>query len=441
LTAGTKTTCMKKQHPLTLSSAVIPGRVDELEAKLLAVRRELETNPAVFEATGTIHYARLLLLKPDHHAAFPVTTLVFSTDYDGAESDHLAAIAGALGDFIDPLYDCCEGYPATRTPETRKKFLQAQRAKTDAFYAGAPRRSLVQIRQESQLRDFIWRMLKEEQWKGKTAQQVHRAIRQAVSQKEEFSWANEPISLPKNQLIPYIFYGVLILTGIGLLSLTALFWILGVLAVVFLFVAGWLTMLHYKYELNDKPLGLTPSRIDEKHVKILEEYEDIHNQNQFSQLIPMKPGTVRSGTLSALMLYARIRIFVEFVEGKLMGIPTIHFARWLRLDNGKQMLFFSNFDGSWQQYLGDFIDKSGWGLTAIFSNTENFPVTRYLFWGGAYDEEHFLAWSRYYQIPTQVWYCAYPKLSIKNINNNSAIRQELIRNLDEKQADRFLKRF
>jgi hypothetical protein len=155
----------------------------------------------------------------------------------------------------------------------------------------------------------------------------------------------------------------------------------------------------------------------------------------------MKPGWFRRITIKAILLYGKFRIYNEFVHGELMGIPTIHFARWVLLDNDKQVLFFSNFDGSWQQYLGDFIDKSGWGLTAIFSNTENFPASRYLFWGGAYDEEHFLAWSRYYQIPTHVWYCAYPDLSIKNVTTNSLIRSELIRDLNEHQAQTFLNRF
>ena len=122
-----------------------------------------------------------------------------------------------------------------------------------------------------------------------------------------------------------------------------------------------------------------------------------------------------------------------------MGIPTIHFARWVLFDDNKRVLFFSNFDGSWQQYLGDFIDKSGWGLTSIFSNTTCFPKTRYLFWGGAYDEEHFLAWSRNTELQTQVWYNAYPELGIKNVNNNSRIRSELFKNLSEKKAADFLK--
>jgi hypothetical protein len=150
---------------------------------------------------------------------------------------------------------------------------------------------------------------------------------------------------------------------------------------------------------------------------------------------------MRLVTLHAFMIFTRVLVANLFVKGKLMGIPTIHFARWVLIDNNKHMMFFSNYDGSWQQYLGDFIDKSGWGLTAIFSNTKVFPKTNYLLTGGAYDEEHFLAWSRGTQVLTQVWYSAYHHLSIKNVINNTTIRNELRKNLSEKQAQVFLKRF
>ena len=430
---------MTQQHPLTLVVPVKADRLQQLTTLLEITRADLaKAGPKPFEATGTIHYARLLLLTPESNAKFPVTTFVLSTDYDGDEDQHLTDLSTKMTDLIDRLYDCCEGYPPDdqRNPDTRKSFLKSIRTKTDAFYAGAPGRSLKQIQQESTLRNYIWDMLKEPVWSGKTAVEVHKEIRTKVLSQNEFEWVKERIVLSKNK------WWVIYTASAALLILALLYhWIFIAIAIVVGVLVGWIIMLHFFFELNDKPLGLTPSRINEAHLQVLEEYEDLHNQNQFSQLIPMKPGRVRTITLNALMIYAKIKILLEFEEGKLMGIPTIHFARWLRVDNGKQMLFFSNFDGSWQQYLGDFIDKSGWGLTAIFSNTENFPVTKYLFTGGAYDEEHFLAWSRYYQIPTQVWYCAYPKLSIKNVNNNTYIRHELVRELGESEAQKFLNSF
>lgn len=435
---------MIKQHPLTIVARVIPEKLPKLNEILERVRKSLDNgSPAIFEATGTIHYGRILLLKPEYNAKPKDTSLVFSTDYDGNEKEHLSDLSSKLGDLIDELFECCEGYPsiAERNNFSRRQYLADHKEKVDSFYVGAPGRTLQQVRQESKLRDHLWNLLNDPKWKDKSAKEVHQSLQQKVLKDPEFSWATQSVFIPKNLIVYYIIGAAILLSIIGYLDMQVLKTIFLVVGAVAIFVIGWILSLHFIFEVNEKPLGLTPSQISEPHLKELEEYEDFHNQNQFSQLIPMRMAKMRVWTYQALMIYAIIKIHLEFEEGKLMGIPTIHFARWLRVQNKEQCLFFSNFDGSWQQYLGDFIDKSGWGLTGIFSNTENFPVTRYLFWGGAYDEEHFLAWSRYYQIPTQVWYCAYPKLSIKNVNNNSAIRQGIRRNLNENQAQLFLKRF
>ena len=39
------------------------------------------------------------------------------------------------------------------------------------------------------------------------------------------------------------------------------------------------------------------------------------------------------------------------------------------------MFFSSNYDGSLESYMNDFIDKAAWGLNAIFSNGDGFPRT------------------------------------------------------------------
>jgi uncharacterized membrane protein len=200
----------------------------------------------------------------------------------------------------------------------------------------------------------------------------------------------------------------------------------------------WILMVQFFYERKDEVFTMKRSQLDNQALDTLETYEDIYNQNQFTQLVEMKSGIIRLITINGMFMLANGLIKFFFVKGKLMGIPSIHFARWVLFDDNKRVLFFSNFDGSWQQYLGDFIDKSGWGLTGIFSNTKVFPKTKFLLTGGAYDEEHFLAWSRHSQLPTDVWYCAYPHLSIKNVNNNTKIRTLLMKDLSEKQAAKFL---
>jgi hypothetical protein len=45
-----------------------------------------------------------------------------------------------------------------------------------------------------------------------------------------------------------------------------------------------------------------------------------------------------------------------------------------------------------------------------------------LLFKGARDEGAFKAWTRAYQVPTQVWYSAYPLLSVADVLKNARIR-------------------
>ncbi len=420
---------MIQQNPLTLVTPVKAGERDSLDAQLSKIRTGLQLGlPQQFEELNTIHYARWILLEPNDADGTPQPgiglRLVFSSDFDGDESEHLNDLSTKSAQFMDGIYCHCEGYPSAneRTPANRKSYLAQWRVKPSAFFAGAPGRTLPQIRQENELRNHIWNFIKNGNWNNKSANEIHNAVKENVLATPGYEWAKQSTKNPKIKWPGMIFLGLILL-------------------ILLPFIIIWVLIINFFLEPKDKPLGLTPSQVDEAHVKKLETYEDLQNQNQFTQVLVMKPGKIRLITLQGLMLFAKALVNNLFVNGKLMGIPTIHFARWVMIDDQKRMLFFSNFDGSWQQYLGDFIDKSGWGLTGIWSNTQKFPKTKFLFAGGAYDEEHFLAWSRYFQVPTDVWYCAYPHLSIKNVINNSYIRNELFKDLDAKQAQQFLKRF
>ena len=113
---------------------------------------------------------------------------------------------------------------------------------------------------------------------------------------------------------------------------------------------------------------------------------------------------------------------VRRIQGQLGGIPTIHFARWVILDD-RNVVFLSNYDGSWSSYLGDFVDRASLGLTAIWGNTKGFPRPRLLMFGGARDEQRFKSFARRAQVPSLAWYRAYPELSIPNIANNEVLRR------------------
>ena len=51
------------------------------------------------------------------------------------------------------------------------------RVKTTAFYAGAPGRSLQQIKQEDELKKFICNFVNQNNWNGNSALEIQKAIR------------------------------------------------------------------------------------------------------------------------------------------------------------------------------------------------------------------------------------------------------------------------
>ncbi len=451
---------MPNQNPLTLITPIKPERLEDLYSYLSELKYALEKgNHPLFEKSNTVHYLRWLIIDDNKSIFFKDSSrhpkLVFSSNFDGTVDRHLVDLCShGEEELLDKLYGCCEDYPeqGQRHLQSRMEYLRKHIIPVSAFYNGSVNRSLVQIKQEYKLKIFLRSALDQKDWINYTAKDIHAELKNNVSDNTEFEWAKTNFKIPQTNWFK-----------LALLGLT-IFILLPVIII-------WIIIVQFRYEKNDEYYVKSRSDLNPEKIKILEEYEDltdgkdqdsdkkdkvINYQNQFSQLVEMKPGKVRLITFKAMMLFARVLIPAKFIDGELMGIPTIHFARWVLFDNNERVLFFSNFDGSWQQYLGDFIDQSGWGLSAIFSNTKVFPKTNFLgisgvtamskffpksgplFPGGAYDEEHFLAWSRDSELPTQIWYSAYPHLSIKNINNNTRIRTLLFKNLNEKQAKAFL---
>jgi hypothetical protein len=114
-----------------------------------------------------------------------------------------------------------------------------------------------------------------------------------------------------------------------------------------------------------------------------------------------------------------------YTKGRLARVRTIHFARWVFLDNHKRILFASNYDGSLESYMDDFIDKVFFGLNAVFSAGIGYPRTSWLLEGGAWDEQKFEYFLRRHQAPTQVWYNAHPNMTAIEQDRNSRVRRGL----------------
>ncbi len=164
-------------------------------------------------------------------------------------------------------------------------------------------------------------------------------------------------------------------------------------------------------------------------------------QNHMISITERKPGSLRSFT-ARLVFWVVGELVAKFYKpGFLSDIGTIHFARWVTPPGTRDVLFFSNFDSSWESYLEDFITRAHAGLTAVWSNSVGFPRTENLFQKGATDGERFKRYARQSMAPTRFWYCAYPTLTTTDIRTNADIRLGFSGALTEDEASRWLALF
>jgi Dyp-type peroxidase family len=421
---------------------IVPARLGQLSAFLERLRREtldsMQGSPPEhplldWASLRTVHYARFVIVAAcERFGTGPL--LAFSTSYDGplgqphagrkgAEQAHIRELAEVAGSALDTIYRCCEGYSGLNNLES---YLARHRQSAATFYVGSSGRPRDQVLAELALRTRVHEVLDELYVKEPALEPE--AVRRRVLADPIIQGIRVPTfpAQPNRTWRFALFVGglvpVLVAPVAGLFS--------GVLPlqVVSASVLGTLglAVLWFRYrEDNDPEYEPVYARPEREHIQDASTDEDVFLQNQLTHLVDVKPGMLRQLLIRAVFLGLQQLARNIYNKGKLGSIPSIHFARWCLIDGGRRLIFFSNFDNSWESYLGDFIDQASSGLTAIWSNTVEYPSTRWLVQAGAEDAGRFKAWTRHYQVRTQVWYSAYPQLSIRNLNANTEIRRGL----------------
>lgn len=173
--------------------------------------------------------------------------------------------------------------------------------------------------------------------------------------------------------------------------------------------------------VDERPAGL-----DAMKAVIEKENEPGYAQNHILAVTPLKKGLVRRLSLAAALWGISLLVRYWYRPGFVLSMGSIHYARWLRLPGSDTLVFLSNYDGSWEAYLEDFITKAHKGQTAAWSNGKGFPRTRYLVLDGARDGSRFKRWVRRQQRPTLFWYCRFPELTTDHIRNNALIHHGLM---------------
>ena len=401
---------MSRQRGLSLQ---IPIR-DQHREHVAEILRELG-NPSNLKADSLlnrenfpeVHFARWIIapattIKGKRIAA----SVVYSSNFDGTADAHIQNLIEKTSDFLDRLFKHCEGYGGR---DQLSSYISRHRIRVPALWVGAINRTVDQIHNEMDLHRAVAEFVNNNSEVLESDEVALREIKKWLAKDENldrFAWARKKWVRPRMWWIPTFF--ILLLTVIPLLIIDLLL----------------IPFLHLFYERRLEPLGMDLNQVDHKHIESNMKVENKVYQNQLSQVFITKPG-LRRVMLGMQLAATQILARTVFVHGILLGTPTIHFARWNMLDGGKRFVFFSNFDGSYDEYLGDFVDNSGWGLNAIYGAAKGYPRTKFFFGGGSYQVGQFLGWGRYCQVETQAWYSAYPNIGLEQIINNSELRRGL----------------
>ena len=422
---------------MTILARIVPDELSELEHVLGEVRENLAGNPVIpFGQFDNIHFARLVIVPEsiDSRGTPIPPTLVFATNFDGSVKDHLNLLVSVAE--LDRIFDHCQGYPDPncRTAETRLAYLKRSTVKTNTLYVNTVGRSVRQVEQEAMLRERIQRFLDQGDFSSHDPGQVHRRIQRFVAGDPDVKWALAP---PESGLGLRI--RKMLKVGVAVIVALALLGVMFLLPLLFLIPLSMLLILRF-HEVWNRPQNIRPPN---ERLKENESIEDFQVQNQLSAIGFLQKGLFRR-TLTRIVLH--LLAFGArniFYRGHLSGVDTIHFARWVMIDGGQRVFFFSNYDGSLDSYNDDFIDRVPAGLNLVFSNGRGWPRTLFLLFKGARDEQGFKFYLRNAQIPTQVWYSApgYKGMTAVNLERNTKIRAGLAASLSGAKAEEWLRLF
>jgi len=413
---------MTPQSNFMVLAPILAEREHDLRALLATMTAApgmAEPNNSLFPFARfpRVHVARFVILDdatlddlpPGDPLRHALLWLAFLGDCDGDANAQLAEFAATAGDGLRQIFQCCAGFPAG---VDLLQWMRANSAAPAAQYVNWVGRTVRQIHEEQALHDALQSFVQREV--AVLADLPPRAVRDRLI---GFHAKDGPaVTPPAPTPIGWWFAD---------LANLILFPVVLLLLLPFLLIGAPLFILTLRrLEKTDAVIAPRP---DASHVTALSRIEDYDVTNQFSAFGSIKPGLFRLWTLVFIFRVLDYSTRHIYARGRLARVGTIHFARWVFTDNRRRLFFASNYDGSLDSYMDDFINKVAYGLNLVFSNGIGYPRTSFLVNGGASREIEFKYYLRRHEVPTQVWYKAYPGLTTADLARNTMIREGLQR--------------
>jgi len=394
-------------NTLTVLATVRAGQEAPLRTVLHAIGDDIKgkripvscSPPRIdFVHSRSIHFARFALLD-DPGTGPDRARLLFASIYDGDFERHVAELIRITSD-MQAIWGRCEGYGG---PSTFAEFVRSHAQDHEAFY--------IAFREE-------------------TVDTIRSAI--ALTQEERDPTAGTDNSSAGGRFIrclqrvirglPIVLDFVRAVVRFG--PITVIRAMLRIIASldrypVFRF-ANWITrnrMPALKSQYSSVTLdNCAPWRpvgpgdelpVTSVHATLPDYREDVVTQNQLTLVTVVNPEHVDrvKAVMAAIDSYAK-RLSTP---GSLIGVGTIHFVRWLLIDDNRRLVLLSDYDGSWENYIAEFAEMILSGLDAIWETSFGYPPD------GARDLPAFKRFLRAHQVPAEMFYSAYPDATTLNI--------------------------
>jgi len=474
---------MTPQSHFMVVAPILAERVNALRALLSSMndrpgmtKRDNAIVP--FGRLENLHYARFVILDDqtlndftEYGAPIPdfAVLLAFLGDCDGPADQLLADMVRVAAPGLRQIFSCCEGF----TPDSDLlAWMKTHSRSPAANYVNWVGRTVRQIREEAALRDELVRCVndRQEEFSRDEPERVRAKllahcqpllnggkISLTPAQPTPLGWSVRNFLhyaiVPGGLLLPWLLaapflkplppaffwvvlpfvalgalsfiflvrfipaaFAVIVVFGVWLLPLFILFPLLTLAALVAIVVFLW--VLRY-YETREPEIIHRP---EVAYILQLAALEDHDVTNQYTALGSVKPNWFRYALFPVILWV--IDYFARHVyhRGHLGRVRNIHFARWVFLDGKKRLIFTSNYDGSHEAYMDDFINKADWALNLSFNCGVGYPRTRWILKDGIDDELKFKYTQRRHQLPTETWYRAYPGLTVYDIERNARVR-------------------
>lgn len=384
-------------QPLTVVVPVKPDAVEQLQQVLQQVENSINQplgSDRFFSKSPSTHFARWVFFadpSPQDPTLQIQPHLLFTSNHDGSLAAYLAELVATLGPAMDPIWSCCDGYQPQDSLDLERfsAFIQAYSYPTHAFYIGCRGASVSAIQQ------------------GQTTRvSLDEFLAQNPTLKEKLGALGEP-SASLATTTPPLPQWIQRLAKPAKRVGRRLFFLVSI-----------------REQLNQPQERISVTPEEELRLATCQNREDHQYVNPMTVVSPIKSDF--HCWFLGLVLWLVNQVSKQG-RGTLSGIPSIHFARWVILKKGVLnphthfLMFESNYGGSWDNYLDDFVYRTLIPMNLIWGNLRGFPR------GGCRDIELFKQHQRTRQFPTQVFYCAYPGLSMENVLGDRHLQSSLAR--------------